>query len=102
MLNLIGRAYAQVTPPLISPLPVGNITIQQFIIRSLTWLFYAAGVITVIYLIWGGLTYITAGGDPEKATKGKTAVVNAIIGIVVILLALGIITWVTNAVQGPA
>lgn len=68
--------------------------------RVLTWLLILAGAIAVIYLIYGGLLYITAGGDAEKATKGRTALINAIIGIIIIALAILIVSWVTSIIQG--
>ncbi len=75
---------------------LGFITIAT---RAVNFLLILAGIIAVIYLVYGGLLYITAGGDAEKATKGRTALINAVIGIVIILLALVIVTWVARIVQ---
>lgn len=58
------------------------------------------GIIAVIYLIWGGVTYITAGGDAEKAGKGRVAITNAIIGIIIIIAALVIYNAVINVGTG--
>lgn len=63
------------------------------LIQILLW---AAGLLAVIYLIWGGLTYVTAGGDSEKAGKGRVAITNAIIGIVIIVAALVIYNTATG------
>jgi len=57
-------------------------------------IFAVLGVIAVVYLIYGGVLYITAGGDAEKAAKGRTAITNAIIGIIIILLAVAIYSYV--------
>lgn len=57
-----------------------------------------AGVIAVIYLIYSGILYLTAAGNPESAKKGQQGVVNAIIGIIIIVLAYVIV----NAVAGTA
>ena len=56
------------------------------------WLLGIAGGIAVLYLIYGGITYIT--GGEKGAEKGKTIIVNAIIGIAVVALA----TVIANAV----
>lgn len=99
MFELIGRAYAvSFSDPGLTFLNVG-ITPTSLIGRILTWVLFFAGAIAVIYLVYGGLLYITAGGDAEKATKGRTAVINAIIGIVIILLALVIVSWVSGIVS---
>lgn len=98
MFDLIGRAMAQIyNIPGITPLPQGA-TFANFFSRIIIWVLYLGGAIAVIYLVYGGILYITAGGDPEAATKGKTAVVNAIIGIVIIALALVLAAWVSNAI----
>ncbi len=50
--------------------------------------------IAVIILIIGGIQYMTAGGDAEKAGSARKLIVNAIIGIVIILAAAFIIALV--------
>jgi hypothetical protein len=97
-------ALAQGVPPAppIRPLPVKEDvgSIQEFILKIIGWLLFFGAVIAVVYLIWAGYQYITAGGDPEKATKAKTAIINAIIGIVVIILSYAILNAVRRAVEG--
>jgi hypothetical protein len=44
-------------------------------------------VIAVIMIVWGGFTYLTAAGDPEKAGKAKTIIVYALVGIAIALFA---------------
>ena len=101
MFDLIGRAYAVSLPPL-GFVPEGTkLTGASGVISTvLTWILVLAGAIAVIYLVWGGLLYITAGGDAEKATKGRTALINAIIGIIIIALAVVIVQWVGQILQG--
>ena len=57
-----------------------------------------SGIIAVLFIIIGGFWYITSAGDSEQAEKGKTTLVNAIIGIVVVVLSFVIITVITNLV----
>jgi hypothetical protein len=64
-----------------------------------TWVLVVAGILAVVYLIYGGILYITAGGDAEKAKNGRTAVINSVIGIIIILLAVVIVQWVMGIVQ---
>jgi len=109
MLNFIGRAFAQpaagsVTVPVISTAPISGstATLGAFVGAILTWALWAAGAIAVIFLIYGGVLYITAGGDQEKATSGRTAIVNAIIGIIVIALALVLVNWANTFAVNPS
>jgi len=62
-------------------------TILDVISSILTWLFLTVGGIAVIFFIYGGVTYLTAGGNEEQAKKGKTILIQAIIGLVIIALA---------------
>ncbi len=63
-------------------------------------LLMVAGAIAVLFLIVGGFWYITSAGNEEQAEKGKTAVVNAIIGVIIIVLSYVIINVVANFVAG--
>ena len=47
----------------------------------------AVVVISVIVLIWGGIMYSTAAGDERKTSKARKAIIGAIIGLAVGLLA---------------
>lgn len=47
-------------------------------------------VVAVLYLIYGGIQYITAGGEAEKASKGRVTITNAIIGIIIIIASFAI------------
>jgi heme/copper-type cytochrome/quinol oxidase subunit 2 len=70
--------------------PSSSLSAKTIINNIVNIILYAAGILAIVYLIWGGVTYITAGGDAEKATKGRVAITNAIIGIAIIVAALAI------------
>jgi len=53
-----------------------------------------AGVAAVIMIIVGGLRYITSGGDSSKVAGAKTAIIYAIVGLVIVALAQFIIAFV--------
>jgi hypothetical protein len=69
-------------------------TIISAIDALVTWLFALAGALAVAYLVYAGIQYITGGAKGAEAAKG--AIINAIIGIAVIVLSYVII----NAVVG--
>jgi len=72
----------------------GNITV--LLAKIVNILLYFAGIIAVIFVIIGGYRYMTAGGNEETAGKGRKTMVNAIIGLVIIILSYVIINAVTN------
>ena len=57
-----------------------------------------AGVIAVVFVIVGGFWYMTASGNDEQAEKGRSTLLNAIIGVVVVLMAYALVTIITNLV----
>lgn len=56
-------------------------------------LLIVAGLVAFIYLIIGGYQYVTAGGNAEQAQAARTTILNAIIGLVIILGSYALITW---------
>lgn len=57
-----------------------------------------AGALAVLFVIIGGFRYITAQGDEKKVEGAKATLKNAIIGLVVILLAFAILSAVESFV----
>lgn len=57
------------------------------------------GVIAVGLIIYAGFTIMTAGGSEDKVGEGKKILVNAIVGLVVILSAVAIVQFVLNALS---
>ena len=74
----------------------GNV--NDLIKTVIQWMLGIAFGIAVLFLIIGGFWYITSGGNEETAEKGKNTVVNALIGIVIIVLAFVIVSVVANLV----
>ena len=87
--------------------PVGGIAGSQtltgpggLIYRIISLLLFVAGALAVLFVIIGGYQYITAAGNEEASEKGKKTLVNAIIGVVLIILAYVIINVIVNTVSG--
>lgn len=59
-------------------------------------LLLAAGVIAVIYIIYSGILYITAAGNPDAVKKGTTGLIYGGIGVAVVIVAYYAIMAVTN------
>lgn len=75
-------------------------SIPQIFRTIINWALGIAFGIAVIFLIIGGFRYITAGGNEESVAKGKSSVINALIGIVIIVLSYVIVNVVANLVTG--
>ena len=66
--------------------------------RILFFILAIAFIVAVIFLVVGGFRYIVSQGNEEGVEKAKATITNAIIGIVVIVLAWIILTVVLNIV----
>lgn len=76
-------------------------TVNGLIKTVISWLLGIAFAVAVLFLIVGGFLYITAGGNEEQVEKGKSTVINAIIGIVIIVLSYVIISVISQFVANP-
>ena len=50
-----------------------------------------AAVATVFFIVWGGIRFITSGGDPLGVEKAKKTITYAVMGAAIIFLAFIII-----------
>ena len=56
----------------------------------------AAGIFVIMILV-GGVTYLTGAGNDEQTGKGKKMLIDAIIGLFIVLAAWGVGTYILNA-----
>lgn len=67
-------------------IPSGGITtVAKVVANSITLILIIAVVITLISLIWGGIQWITSGGDKAKLASARSRLTFAIIGLLVAL-----------------
>ena len=86
--------------PILIPTDNGTNILTNAAVTIINLLLLIAGILAVIYLIYSGILYITAGGDTGKAEKGRTGIVNAIIGLVIISAAYLLVRFVGGAISG--
>lgn len=55
-----------------------------------------AAVISVIYVIVGGYSYMTSSGDSQKLEKAKKTILYAVIGLAICVLAFAIVNFAIN------
>jgi len=74
-------------------------TIAAIIITALLGL---VGMIFFILFIYGGFQWMTAAGNEEKIRKAKKLIVNAVIGLAIIIMAYAITYFISQAIEAPA
>ena len=60
------------------------------------------GIIFLLVVLYGGLLWMTAGGNDDQAAKGRKIIGNGIIGLIVIFVAFAITTFVFNILVAAA
>jgi hypothetical protein len=72
--------------------PTGGSLSASGLIRLIIEYLYAVVVIlAVVFLLWGGINWITSGGDKQKLTQARQKITFAIVGLIVAFLAFAII-----------
>jgi hypothetical protein len=60
---------------------------------------FVSGALAVLFVVIGGVMYLTSAGNQEQADKGKKTITNALIGIIIIILSYVIVNVVVNLVN---
>ena len=60
------------------------------------------GIVAVIFIIIGGVQYMTSTGDATKIQKAKNTILYAVIGLAVVILAFVIVNWTIETVWKSA
>jgi ABC-type Fe3+ transport system permease subunit len=55
-----------------------------------------AGIVAVVLVIYGGIQYITSQGEPDKTTKARSTIINALTGLAIAILAASIVAFVAG------
>lgn len=75
-----------------------DVAVQSLINRATMFL----AILAVVFALWGGFQIMTAAGDDKKVGAGKTIIMNAAIGLVVIFLAWSIVSFVIKLLFGTS
>ncbi len=105
-LSIALPAFAQAkTTTSLNPCPTGQFSklcgldstkIGTVISTIVTVVLIAAAIIALFFLIWGGIRWITSGGDKAKVESARNTIIASIIGLIVALLAYFLITLVLS------
>ena len=77
-------------------------TVNNTVQRAIKLFQIIVGLISVFMLIFGGLKYITSGGESSGITGAKNTILYAVIGLVVVALAQVIVQFALNRAAAPA
>lgn len=90
VMPVVALAAANTTAP--------NLDVMATLTKITDWLFAILLVVAAIAIIIAAFQFITASGDPEKVGSARQFVLYAMIGVLVALLAKGLVALVNTIV----
>lgn len=99
MLNLLTKVYAQTAGEVSKEIAKPDLGINSLAEAFGLAINIVMGVgisLTIIFLILGGIQYMTAKGDQKAAQEARTSLTNAVIGFIVVIGAFTIRTVLLN------
>lgn len=77
----------------------GCIDPSTLVEQLIGWFISIAGIVSAIFLVYGGITYMTSSGDPGKTKKAKDMIMYSLIGLAIVALATVITAFVSNTIR---
>jgi hypothetical protein len=77
-----------------------GLSLQNIVQLSLQWLFLIAAILTVIFIMYSGVQWITSQGDPGKIASAKARLLYSVIGLVVVSSGYFIVRLVVTILAG--
>lgn len=104
----VGASIAAAAAPLIAfaqglqpAIPFANTArggLIPSVLNIVNGLLVVAGIAASIYLVVGGVRYITSQGEEGETEKAKNTILYALIGLIVIALSAAIVNFIINTV----
>lgn len=77
-------------------------TIYDTVKTIINVLLFVVGIIAVIMIIWGGISYVLSSGAADKAKKARDTIVYSVVGLVVAITAYAIVQFVFSSLGGSS
>lgn len=68
--------------------------LPDVVVNILNGIIAVSGLVAVIFVIVGGVQYMTSAGDAGKLKKAKDTIIYAVIGLIICVLAFAIVNFV--------
>ncbi len=67
--------------------------------HAISWVISIAGIVSAIFVVYGGISYATSAGEPSKLQKAKSMITYALIGLAIVALARVITAFVFSMIR---
>lgn len=80
---------------------VGKLQWNDFTLIALALLDMAlrlAGIVAVIFVLYGGIQYVMSDGQPDKTKDAQTTIINAMVGLMIALVATAVVSFIGHRI----
>ena len=60
---------------------------------------FIIGILCVVMIIYGGISYVLSAGAADKAKKARDTVVYSVVGLVIAIVAFSLVQWVVSVLK---
>lgn len=75
-----------------------NVSLVEVVGKIIKQVLALLGVVFAIFLIYGGILWLTAGGETQRVERAKNIIKNSIIGLIITLSAYAISSFVVSQI----
>jgi uncharacterized protein YacL len=90
--SLIPEAYAQ--SGLVATIEGYDLLILTK--QAIAWAFIAAGILCLVFIFMGGISFIISSGNDEKIKKAVATIRYAVIGLIIVLISMTAVSLVSR------
>ena len=90
---------AKLKPTDVGIQPLTEAQVSASVAGVLNTVYYISGAIAIIILVIAGIIFVTSAGNPERVKQAKNAIIGAVVGLVVIVMAFAITQYIIQGVK---
>ena len=96
----LDKVFGQITPA--GPAALNNPAtgFATLLVTGVRLFLIVAAISALIYMLWGAYQWITSGGDKDALSNAQARIRQAVIGLVLVIVALSVFILVTSDVLG--
>lgn len=57
-----------------------------------------AAIAAIVYIVYGGIRLTASRGNPDKIASARTAIIDAIVGLLIAIIAIALVNFIGNSV----
>ncbi|MEK7631602.1 MAG: hypothetical protein AAB445_01880 [Patescibacteria group bacterium] len=80
-------------------LGLGSADLKQTVVNIIQWFLGLLGLVAIVMILYGGFTWMTAGGNEDKVDTAKQIISAASVGLVIILISWAIVSFVIGSTR---